>query len=335
VGTTQPQKSATATATFPGNLREDEGMGESDMCSLREIVGGEMPAAKDIDRSLRISTDSKTPYSDATQTRKHRVGHIKRPMNPFMVWSQLERRKIIESFPDSHNAEISKNLGKKWRGLTEEERRPFVEEAERLKMLHLKEFPQYKYQPKKKPRMMKTVGAKEAKKAEPLKIRVVRSANTGLRACEPWRKKTGKEAVAERVTVELLAEENLESRARVVQNEQIKQEVEKMISLPTVLLEVKQEPGEEETGDQVLQLGLSRLLEDHISQGEVKLEEEVNSDSFDCLDTLTELELVALPGCLDLDTEKWEVQSVESGYHSPDYPHLQFEYDDIFDDICL
>jgi len=318
-------------------------MCESDMCSLREIVGGEMPAAEDIDRSLRISTDSKTPYSDATQTRKHRVGHIKRPMNPFMVWSQLERRKIIESFPDSHNAEISKNLGKKWRGLTEEERRPFVEEAERLKMLHLKEFPQYKYQPKKKPRMMKTVGAKEAKKAEPLKIRVVRSANTGLRACEPWRKKTGKEAVAERVTVELLAEENLESPARVVQKEieqreQIKQEEEKMISLPTVLLEVKQEPGEE-TGDQVLQLGLSRLLEEHSSQGEVKLEEEVNSDRFDCLDTLTELELVALPagelGCLDLDTEKWEVQSVESGYHSPDYPHLQFEYDDIFDDICL
>ena len=236
-------------------------------------------------------------------------------MNPFMVWSQLERRKIIESFPDSHNAEISKNLGKKWRGLTEEERRPFVEEAERLKMLHLKEFPQYKYQPKKKPRMMKTVGAKEAKKAEPLKIRVVRSANTGLRACEPWRKKTGKEAVAERVTVELLAEENLEkeSRARVVQKEidreqkeQIKQEVEKMISLPSVLLEVKQEPGEETSGDQVLQLGLSRLLEEHSSQGEVKLEEEVNSDRFDCLDTLTELELVALPagelGCLDLVT---------------------------------
>jgi len=326
------------------------------MCSLRDIIGcndtGEKGKASDawtvkrdieVERSLRVSRESKTPYSDATQTRKHRVGHIKRPMNPFMVWSQLERRKIIESFPDSHNAEISKNLGRKWRGLTEEERRPFVEEADRLKMLHLKEFPQYKYQPKKKPRTMKTVGAKEAKKAEPLKIRVVRSANTGLRACEPWRKKTGKEAVAERVTVELLAEENLESPARVVQKEieqreQIKQEEEKMISLPTVLLEVKQEPGEE-TGDQVLQLGLSRLLEEHSSQGEVKLEGEVNSDRFDCLDTLTELELVALPagelGCLDLDTEKWEVQSVESGYHSPDYPHLQFEYDDIFDDICL
>ena len=139
-----------------------------------------------------------------------------------MVWSQLERRKIIESFPDSHNAEISKNLGKKWRELTEEQRRPFVEEAERLKMLHLKEFPQYKYQPKKKPRMMKTVGSKE-KKAEPLKIRVVRSANTGLRACEPWRKKTGKEAVVERVTVELLTQE------KESQKKQIKQAMDKSV----------------------------------------------------------------------------------------------------------
>jgi len=35
------------------------------------------------------------------------------------------------------------------------------------------------------------------------------------------------------------------------------------------------------------------------------------------------------------DKEKWEEQSVESGHHSPDYPLLQFEYDNIFDDICL
>ena len=33
------------------------------------VTGGDLMAAKDIDRSLRISTDSKTPYSDATQVK--------------------------------------------------------------------------------------------------------------------------------------------------------------------------------------------------------------------------------------------------------------------------
>lgn len=101
-------------------------------------------------RSLLINPDSKTPYSDATQTKKHKKNHVKRPMNAFMVWSQLERRKIIDRNPDAHNAEISKNLGKKWRELTEEERQPFIDEAERLRQLHQKEYPDYKYKPKKK-----------------------------------------------------------------------------------------------------------------------------------------------------------------------------------------
>ena len=71
-------------------------------------------------------------------------------MNAFMVWSQLERRKIIGRNPDAHNAEISKNLGKKWRSLTEEEKKPALDEAERLRLLHQKEYPDYKYKPKKK-----------------------------------------------------------------------------------------------------------------------------------------------------------------------------------------
>ena len=73
-------------------------------------------------------------------------------MNAFMVWSQLERRKIIEVTPDKHNAEISKELGRRWKLLPEEARHPYVAEAERLRVLHQKEFPDYKYKPKKKPK---------------------------------------------------------------------------------------------------------------------------------------------------------------------------------------
>jgi len=104
----------------------------------------------EVTRSMQVDPTSKTPYSDATQTRKHKKDHVKRPMNAFMVWSQLERRKIIEQNPDAHNAEISKNLGKKWRTLGDEEKQEFIDEAERLRQLHLKEYPDYKYKPKKK-----------------------------------------------------------------------------------------------------------------------------------------------------------------------------------------
>lgn len=69
-----------------------------------------------------------------------------------MVWSQLERMKIREVTPDKHNAEISKELGRRWKLLPEEARQPYIEEAERLRILHQKEYPDYKYKPRKKPK---------------------------------------------------------------------------------------------------------------------------------------------------------------------------------------
>ena len=71
-------------------------------------------------------------------------------MNAFMVFSHYERKKIIEVQPDIHNAEISKRLGKQWKELSESEKEPYIQEAERLRLLHLQEYPGYKYQPKKK-----------------------------------------------------------------------------------------------------------------------------------------------------------------------------------------
>lgn len=84
---------------------------------------------------------------------KTATGHIKRPMNAFMVWSKIERRKIMEQSPDMHNAEISKRLGKRWKMLKDCEKIPFIREAERLRLKHMADYPDYKYRPKKKPKL--------------------------------------------------------------------------------------------------------------------------------------------------------------------------------------
>nr|APW77286.1 SoxF2 [Hydractinia echinata] len=75
---------------------------------------------------------------------------VKRPMNSFLLWAKIMRRKYASENPHLHNAEISKLLGKIWNSMSTSDKRPYVERAEKLRVVHMRTYPNYRYAPKKR-----------------------------------------------------------------------------------------------------------------------------------------------------------------------------------------
>ncbi|XP_025268648.1 sex-determining region Y protein isoform X1 [Camponotus floridanus] len=91
-----------------------------------------------------INNEQQTPFTSHTQTR------IKRPMNPFILWSSEKRKKIAKENPKLHNSKISKQLGQEWKTLPQEEKQTFIDRSNQLREEHKRRYPNYKYCPRRK-----------------------------------------------------------------------------------------------------------------------------------------------------------------------------------------
>lgn len=88
------------------------------------------------------------PLAKKSHARKQPDGHIPRPRNAFILFrcDFVAQKKIPASVePDHRN--ISRIVGRIWKAMSEEDRRPWIEEAKREREKHKKLYPQYRYAP--------------------------------------------------------------------------------------------------------------------------------------------------------------------------------------------
>ncbi|KAI8997009.1 hypothetical protein BDB01DRAFT_862821 [Pilobolus umbonatus] len=75
---------------------------------------------------------------------------IPRPLNCFLLYRLEKQKEIVAKCAGANHRDISKIIAKWWKEASDEEKKPFREQAKIAKLEHSKLYPDYKYMPKKK-----------------------------------------------------------------------------------------------------------------------------------------------------------------------------------------
>ncbi|KAF4098249.1 transcription factor SOX-30-like isoform X2 [Onychostoma macrolepis] len=97
-------------------------------------------------RGLNFTQTPSGAESEMARSPNKKVS-IKRPMNAFFLWSKIHRAALSKANPNASNCDISVQLGLEWHKLSEEQKKPYYEEARRIMAQHMEKYPDWVYQP--------------------------------------------------------------------------------------------------------------------------------------------------------------------------------------------
>ncbi|KAG9960330.1 hypothetical protein KCU61_g6724, partial [Aureobasidium melanogenum] len=95
------------------------------------------------------ATAMSSPGSPASSGSPKKGPKVSRPANAFILYRKHHHSDIVARNPGLHNNEISKIIGKMWRDESEPVKKQWKDKAENVKRQHLRDHPDYQYQPRK------------------------------------------------------------------------------------------------------------------------------------------------------------------------------------------
>lgn len=82
-----------------------------------------------------------------SHSRRQPPGHIPRPRNAFILYRSWYVRQGFLADVENDHREISRIVGKIWKSMTDDEKAPWKDLAEKEKLEHAQKYPNYKYSP--------------------------------------------------------------------------------------------------------------------------------------------------------------------------------------------
>ncbi|KAI8644648.1 high mobility group box domain-containing protein [Parasitella parasitica] len=92
---------------------------------------------------ILLSTNTAAPVDENKRKRPKDPNAPKQPLSKFLLFSNSIRDDVDKEYPDATFTEKSKIFGAKWRELTDEQKKPFTEQADKEKEIYLRKKAAY------------------------------------------------------------------------------------------------------------------------------------------------------------------------------------------------